>query len=207
MSVARHPAMLLLGPTGSGKTPLGQAIEALGLPGMKCVHFDFGERLREVAARRAADEMLSPADIEVVRGVLASGALLEDEQFPLAQRILRSFLARRGVDSQTCVVLNGLPRHVGQARAMDAILDIRVVICLECSGDTVLHRLASNVGGDRAGRPDDCLDRVQKRLDIFQQRTAPLVDHYRRLGVPIKTLQITSTTTAADAWRMLAAAL
>ena len=203
MIVARHPALLLLGPTGSGKTPLGQMIEARGLLGMKCVHFDFGRSLREAVARHPPDEMLSAAEVEFLRGVLSSGALLEDEQFPLAERILRLFLACRGVDPRTCVVLNGLPRHAGQARAIDAILDIRLVVCLECSGETVLQRLASNVGGDRAGRPDDNLDQVQQRLEIFRQRTSPLVDHYRRQGVPIKSLPITPTTTAEDAWRML----
>ncbi len=42
-------AILLLGPTGSGKTPLGQALEKKGLAGRRCVHFDFGANLREIA--------------------------------------------------------------------------------------------------------------------------------------------------------------
>jgi adenylate kinase len=186
---------LLLGPTGSGKTPLGQLIEARGLPGITCVHFDFGENLREIVARSRPDEIVSAADIEFLREVLARGALLEDRQFPLAQRVFRSFLARRHVDPQAWVVLNGLPRHTGQALAIDAILDVRLVVCLECSDETVLGRLASNVGGDRGGRSDDSRDRVQERIEIYKQRTTPLVDHYRGKGAQIEPLKVTAATT------------
>lgn len=203
MTTPRHPTLLLLGPTGSGKTPLGQEIEARGFRGMKCVHFDFGENLREVVARNCPDDAISSTDIEFLRGVLATGALLEDEQFPLAERILLAFLARHQVEATTCVVLNGLPRHAGQAEAIDAILDIRAVVCLDCSSETVLERLASNVGGDRGKRVDDQLADVRRKLEIFHRRTTPLVDHYRRRGVPIETIRVTPTMTAAQAWATL----
>jgi adenylate kinase len=198
MNFTRHRALLLLGPTGSGKTPLGQLIEARGLPGLKCVHFDFGDNLRQIVARNRPDEIVSAADIEFLRDVLGRGALLEDGQFPLAQRVFRSFLARRHVDPQTWVVLNGLPRHTGQALAIDAILDVRLVVCLECSDDAVLQRLAGNVGGDRGGRSDDSQDRVQERIEIFRQRTASLVEHYRSKGAKIMTLPVTAATTPEE---------
>jgi adenylate kinase len=198
MTVNRHSAILLLGPTGSGKTPLGHVIEGEGLGGRRFVHFDFGENLRQIVAHNNPDEMISREDIDFLRGVLQSGVLLEDEQFPLANRIFRSFLARRMANESVWVVLNGLPRHVGQARGVDAILDVRGVVCLECSGDTIVRRLASNVGGDRAGRLDDDLDRVQTKLEIFRQRTAPLVDHYRRRGARIETIEVTADMTAKD---------
>jgi hypothetical protein len=44
------PALLLLGPTGAGKTPLGDWLEAHGLWGRPCHHFDFGANLRAVVA-------------------------------------------------------------------------------------------------------------------------------------------------------------
>lgn len=203
----RCGAMVLLGPTGSGKTPLGQQIESRGIAGTKCVHFDFGENLREVVARNSPNETLSQKDIDFLRGVLASGALLEDDQFPLAEQILRSFLASRQAGAQTCVVLNGLPRHLGQAEAIAAFLDVRTVVCLDCSAETVLERLASNVGGDRSLRTDDRLADVRRKLDIYRTRTSPLVDHYRRRGVRIETLEVTPTMTAEDAWKLLASRL
>lgn len=207
MNAIRHRAILLLGPTGSGKTPLGQLLEARGLPGIECVHFDFGANLREIVARNRPDEIVSAADIEFLRRVLLSGALLEDRQFPLAQRLFGSFLARRRAEPQTWVVLNGLPRHTGQALAIDAILDVRLVVCLECSDEIVLGRLASNVGGDRNGRSDDSQERARDRIALFRQRTAPLVDHYRRRGVRVETLSVTATTTPEDMLRRLSGCL
>lgn len=87
----RLPALLLLGPTGSGKTPLGRVLEARGLAGRRCLHFDFGENLRQVVAQHKPDSLVSTTDIAFLRRVLETGALLEDDQFPLAARILRSF--------------------------------------------------------------------------------------------------------------------
>jgi adenylate kinase family enzyme len=230
MTSERHHAMLLLGPTGSGKTPLGRQIERRGLGGQMFVHFDFGENLRRIVAQQsgqwsvASGQCTSPltprlsaltlalsqrergpcgngfstAEIEFLRGVLESGVLLEDEHFYLAERILRGFLDTRTTDAKTWVALNGLPRHLGQADRIDSIVAVRVVVCLECDGDVVFRRLASNVGGDRGGRSDDDLDQARKKLDIFRQRTAPLVDHYRRRGARIETIRVTADMTADD---------
>jgi adenylate kinase len=205
MLETRHSALLLLGPTGSGKTPLGQCLEARGLGPTACVHFDFGQNLRDVVACNRPDAMISADDIEFLRGVLATGALLEDEHFPLAERILRSFIARRSAGPTTWVVLNGLPRHVGQAGAIDALVEIRRVVCLECPPETVILRLASNIGGDRQGRSDDRLDDVRNKLKIFARRTEPLVEHYRQLGVRVDTIRVTPESTADEVWAAIAA--
>ena len=200
MNIPRFPAILLLGPTGSGKTPLGQWIESHGLHGLKCVHFDFGENLRNVVAANSPTETFTTADLAFLRRVLDSGALLEDEHFVLAERILRDFLARRCTNAATCVVLNGLPRHAGQAQAIDAIVDVQKVVCLECSSEVVVERLIGNTGGDRDGRTDDDFDRVRKKLELYRQRTVPLVDYYRTRGMPIQTISVTAATTAAQAF-------
>ncbi len=203
----RNPALLLLGPTGSGKSPLGRQIELHGFGRCRAVHFDFGENLRETVVGNQSDENISEADIEFLRGVLDSGALLEDSQFHLAEKILRSFLASRKASEDVWVVLNGLPRHVGQAKAIDALLTIQGVVCLHCSADVVQARLANNVGGDRSNRCDDDLDRVRKKLEIFDQRTAPLVDHYRQQGVRIISIEVTPLMTAETAWQKFEEAL
>lgn len=51
MSHKRYAAMVLLGPTGSGKTPLGHVFAARGFLNRRCAHFDFGENLRDNGAR------------------------------------------------------------------------------------------------------------------------------------------------------------
>ena len=52
-------AILLLGPTAAGKTPLGQLFADRGLWGRPCVHFDFGENLRRIADSGSADGLES----------------------------------------------------------------------------------------------------------------------------------------------------
>src|SRR3990167_5701221 len=138
---ARRRALLLLGPTGSGKTPLGNLIEERGLWKLAWVHFDFGVQLRKIAAGEFSAGQFSDEDIATVDRVLKAGALLENEDFPLAERILRGFLAQRAPNPETCVVLNGLPRHVDQSKAVDAIVEIRTVLSLRCTSETVLQRV------------------------------------------------------------------
>jgi adenylate kinase family enzyme len=196
-------ALLLLGPTGAGKTPLGEMLAARGWAGRRCVHFDFGANLRDAVARGTPDAIVSAEDLRFLRQVLATGALLEDRDFPIAERLLRSFLARGGADPATVIVLNGLPRHVGQAQAIAAILDVRTVVSLDCSAETVLSRLETNVGGDRTHRTDDDLAAVRRKLEVFAQRTAPLVAYYRAHGARIVHLQVHTDTGAEEMWQAL----
>jgi adenylate kinase family enzyme len=200
----RNPAILLLGPTGAGKTPLGQLLEQRGLPGRRCLHFDFGATLREAVERDAPDAILGRADLDFLRAVLESGTLLEDRHFPIAERLLRSFLARRGAGGQTVIVLNGLPRHVGQARGLEPLLDVREVVYLACTGETVLERIRSNVGGDRGERSDDSREAVRRKLEVFRQRTAPLLDYYRGKAARLREIEVRADTTAEGMWRAVA---
>ena len=78
MTARPWPSLLLMGPTGSGKTPLGEEIERRGLDGRRCVHFDFGANLRAVAADPGSWDMLTAEELESVRTSLATGALFED---------------------------------------------------------------------------------------------------------------------------------
>ena len=201
--MGKNPAALLLGPTGAGKTPLGEMIARRGLWRAQCLHFDFGANLRDAVDRNPPHELLSPQDVEFLRMVLRSGALLEDEHFPIARRILQSFMAARGAEPQTCIVLNGLPRHVGQARAIDPILDVRTVVYLQCSGETILRRIRTNIGGDRTGRADDDLEAIRNKLTIFNQRTAPLLEHYGRQRTRIETIEVAAAMTPRQMWEIL----
>lgn len=199
----KAPAILLLGPTGAGKTPLGDLIQERGLWRRRCPHFDFGANLRRIVEQDRPNETISRSDIDFLKTVLRSGALLENEHFPIAGRVLRSFLVARGADARSTVVLNGLPRHVGQAEAIDSILAIEAVIVLDCTAETVLERIRANVGGDRTGREDDDPGDVSRKLRIFHERTAPLVEHYRSRGRWIETIEVTARLTADQMWQVL----
>ena len=191
------PAILLLGPTGSGKTPLGNWLETCGLGGCPCHHFDFGANLRAaVAAGPTAG--LTPEEIDFLRGILARGALLENDSLYLALKILEGFIARRGVQPEHWLVLNGLPRHVAQAQALDAMLRVRVVVQLDCAAGVVQERLRRDAGGDRAGRTDDHAGLLARKLAEYEERTRPLVAYYRALGAHLITIAVGIDTQPAE---------
>lgn len=178
-----QPAVLLLGPTASGKTPLGDLLENRGLGGRRCRHFDFGSRLRgvaEPASRGTAG--LSSEEIAVVRGCLERGLLLENETFGIAAKILADFVEQARLGPDDLLVMNGLPRHVGQARMLVEYVDVVAVLALECDAETVLERIRLDTGGDRAERSDDEEEAVRLRLKTYRERTAPLIEHYRDVG-------------------------
>lgn len=200
---SKRRAMLLLGPSGSGKTPLGNLIEERGLWKLPWVHFDFGDQLRKIVAGDWGIGLLEPDEIESIAELLKTGGLLEPEQFPIAERILRRFLADRVSDSATCVVLNGLPRHVEQARPIEAIVEVGTVISLRCTRDTVLHRVRENVAGDRIGRDDDDPDLVLAKLESFNERTMPLMDYYYTVDIPVRRIVVTAAMTPEEIWQIL----
>ena len=104
-----QPSILILGPTASGKTPLGQYLERQGLWGRRCIHFDFGEQLRRVTDEGAHIEGLTPQDIQTIVQVVTSNALLENNQFYIAAALFRSFVAKHRIGKQDIVVLNVFP--------------------------------------------------------------------------------------------------
>ena len=203
--MGKPDAILLVGPTGSGKTPLGERLARDGLWGRRCRHFDFGRRMREIVAAGAPPAWMAAADLALLRSVLEAGALLENEHVHVAENILRAFVAGGDRDAEGLILLNGLPRHVGQAEAVEAIVRVRAVIELACTGEVVLERIRTDAGGDRAGRRDDDEASVRRKLRIFADRTAGLLGHYRRRGVAVLTLDVTRRTTPADARRALLA--
>jgi adenylate kinase len=197
-------ALLLLGPTGSGKSPLGDYLQSHGLGGRPCFHFDFGANLRAVVQRGPCADF-SPAEIQFLRDALEHGALLENESFYLAEKILRTFIAANLPPSPALplLILNGLPRHVGQATALEKIVHVTRVVQLECDASVILERLRLNSGGDRVGRTDDNAELVTRKLQTYRERTQPLISHYATLGIRTLSLPVGPATQAGEAARRL----
>ena len=174
-------AILLLGPTGSGKTPLGQALEKKGYEGRRCAHFDFGANLREIAALKRPPRGFTERDMSIIRDSLRTGALLENENFPIAVKVLERFRKKRRMRPGDLLILNGLPRHAGQAADMERIVKVVKVICLEATLKEVRERIRRNAGGDRSGREDDSDAEIARKYADYKKRTKPLLTYYSRL--------------------------
>lgn len=189
-------AIVLVGPTGSGKTPLGQLLEKEGLGGKQCLHFDFGEALRASVKQQTGP--LTCAECEVIEKSLRTGALLENEHFPIAKKLLANYLTERNANGDKLVVLNGIPRHTGQAEYIEAVVKMQTVVSFECAPVTAWKRIRINTGGDRERRADDTLEEIERRIEIFTKRTAPLLKYYREIGVPVLALDVGIETTAQE---------
>lgn len=193
-----RPAFLLLGPTGSGKTPLGDHLERQGLGRRSCAHFDFGAHLRGVASGRMVVPGLGRSDIEFLRTVLRDGVLLESEHFRIAATMLRRFLARRRTTEADVAIMNGLPRHVDQAEQVAALVRMDAVVYLQCTPECAYERIKRNTGGDRSLRIDDSLAEVSRKLARFENRTRPVLDHYAGRDVRMITVHVSVLSTPAE---------
>lgn len=201
--VGRIKAILLLGPTGAGKSPLGDMIASQGLLGRTCHHLDFGAELRRALSGGESSAPYSIDELDFIRGVIERGLLLENEHFPLAEKIISLFLLRVFFSPENVLILNGIPRHEDQARSLERTVHVTAVIVLDCSVTDIRCRIESNVGGDRTERIDDTADLIEKKLLIFRERTTPLVHYYEKEDCRIYRIPVTSRMNPEESYKML----
>ena len=170
--------------------------------GRRCHHFDFGASLRAAAEGKAKDSF-STEDIRFIRDVLNRGRLLENKTFYLAAKIFHAFVVRRAGSTEDLLLLNGLPRHVGQAQDMNNLANVQSLIHLQCDAVTVSERLRLDSGGDRAERNDDEEELVAFKLKTFYDRTKPLLDYYQQRGVEIHSKVMRVETQPEDVAKCL----
>lgn len=163
---------VVFGPPGSGKgTQAELLIWALDVP-----HISTGDLLRAEA------EAGTPLGRQVA-STLAAGELVPDE---LIERVLERRL--QAPDARLGAILDGYPRTVPQARALDDLLAsagrrVDAVVALDVDEKTVLDRLLRRAAEQR--RADDNPTSIAERLREYRQLTAPVLDHYRAAGVPV----------------------
>ncbi len=161
--------LLLLGPQGSGKGTQAKRIAAeYGLP-----HVSTGDMFRMAIA---ADTDLG----REVEPILASGSLVPDE---LTVAIIEARLAED--DAQDGFVLDGFPRTLVQAEALDALLsaigrDLDAVLFFDLPDDVARERALGR--SHEEGRPDDTPEVLDRRLAIYHADTEPVVERYRTTG-------------------------
>jgi adenylate kinase len=167
--------LILLGPPGAGKGTQAQRLVAKhGI-----IQLSTGDMLRAAIAAG------TPVGIKA-KDVMARGELVSDD-------IVVGVVSDRidEPDAKRGFVLDGFPRTVGQADALDRILarkglPLDAVIQLKVDEGILLKRIENRVSElVRQGQPvrdDDNAEALKVRLDAYRAQTAPLVEYYGRKG-------------------------
>jgi len=183
--------LLIYGPPGSGKGTQAELLhQSFDIP-----HIATGDILRgEVAAG-------TPLGLKA-RPIMAAGSYVPDD---IMIGIIRNRLQQG--DSQKGFVMDGFPRTIPQAEALDSLLDklgrrFDRVVYLNVETHELVRRLAGRMtcpidqktyppgtekcpvdGASLIQREDDTPEAVKKRIEVYLEKTLPLLDYYRRQGL------------------------
>jgi len=191
--------LVLLGAPGSGKGTQAQRLrDERGIP-----QISSGDLLRDAVAR--GTELGKRA-----KAAMDAGELVSDE---IVLGLIRERLGR--ADTAGGFILDGYPRNVAQAGALDVVLrelgkPIDAVVLMDVDAKVLMKRLTGrrtcpkcgkvfniysspSANGDRCDvcpdapelvqRADDREDVIENRLKVYDSQTAPLIAHYRNLGL------------------------
>lgn len=164
--------LILLGPPGAGKgTQAKILVDAYGIPQLST-----GDILRAAIAAK------TPLGVEA-KAIVDRGDLVSDA-------IVNGIVSER-LDADDCkpgFILDGFPRTIAQAEALDAMLvdkgaKLDAVIEIKADADELVRRVIQRAKESGGARADDNEDVLRKRLGVYQDQTAPLVSYYAGKGL------------------------
>ena len=182
--------IILLGAPGAGKgTEASRIVDAYKLP-----HISTGDIFRENIKNE------TPIGLQA-KSYIDKGLLVPDE---VTCKIVEERISRE--DCKNGYMLDGFPRTIAQAEALDQITKLDLVInigvdhslllnrlcgrrvCKDCGESYHVSRLngetkCARCGGDLYQRKDDNPETVQSRLDVYNAQTAPLIEYYEKKGI------------------------
>ncbi|MDP9283982.1 MAG: adenylate kinase [Actinomycetota bacterium] len=183
--------LLVLGPQGAGKGTQAKRIsEEFGIP-----HISTGDMFRAAVA--------AGTDLgRIVEPLTARGILVPDE---VTIALIRERLAED--DAREGFVLDGFPRNLAQAEALDELL-----AGIGRGLDAILFfDVPDEVGTERAlrrarieGRTDDTREVIARRLATYHSETEPIVEHYRATG---KLVPLHAGRTIEEVWAEISSSL
>ena len=182
--------IILLGAPGAGKgTQATRISDAYKLP-----HISTGDIFRENIKNATPIGLLAKSYID-------KGQLVPDE---VTCKIVEGRLEKE--DCKTGYMLDGFPRTIAQAEALEKITKIDAVVNIDVDFSLLMDRLCgrrvckdcgesyhistlngattcSRCGGELYQRKDDNPETVQNRLDVYTEQTSPLIDYYTKKGL------------------------
>jgi adenylate kinase len=173
------PRIMLLGPPGSGKgTQASRLKEVLGIPSISS-----GDALRENL------EAGTPLGLEAKKYMESGGLVPDDIIIAFVKGLIEKLDTAKGF------MLDGFPRTIAQAEALDKYLGeegipLDRVFYLDVPKEVLMKRIAGRqaaLAAEGGGqRKDDDPAIAEKRIDVYNELTKPLVDHYKKLGILVE---------------------
>lgn len=194
---------IIFGAPGAGKGTYSSRLQAkLGLGAIAT-----GDIFREIVKQ---DTALG----KKVKGYLEKGQLVPDD---VVVEVLKDQISK--LQNKKGVILDGFPRTLTQAKILDSLIKIDVVLLLMVPDKIIIERLSSRrickncgevynirflkpkvegicdkCGGQLYLRSDDNPEVIQNRLDVYQKQTSPLLEYFKEKKVPF----VVSNTTSVD---------
>jgi len=161
--------LLFLGPPGAGKGTQASLL----CKKQDLLHLSTGDLLR---AEVAAGTKLGIEAAEIMN----SGGLVSDS-------LVLSIVEKRLASHNNCWLLDGFPRNLDQAMALEALLErikqpIDAVILIDLADELLIERLLAR------GRSDDNEAVIRHRLEVYKEKTSPLIDYYNKQDL-LKTIK------------------
>lgn len=165
--------LLFLGPQGVGKgTQASKLAKLIGVP-----HVSTGDMLRQAVAEGTDLGMQA-------KTLMEAGDLVPDD---LVVAMVKERFEKP--DAQCGYLLDGFPRNEAQAAALDAAMNgnaIELVVSMTADEDELMSRMIERA--EREGRADDTPEAMKRRLELYWDETAPLVDYYPNHDVPVASV-------------------
>jgi len=156
---------------------------------------------------------------QLFRDEIATGSALGQEIKKIIDRgelvgmdiVMSTIKSKLDNDESPIKIFDGFPRNLEQAKALDQITKVDLVVhldlpkeeaikrllnrltCADCGfitrKDAVTSNVCSECGGELVSRSDDTLESIEKRFAIFEKETYPLLEKYKKQGVRVETIE------------------
>jgi adenylate kinase len=182
--------LLVLGPQGAGKGTQAKRISAEH----EIPHVSTGDMFRALDLTTELGRR--------VKEIMDSGRLVPDD---VTVAMIEERLGEP--DARDGFVLDGFPRNLAQAEALDRMLGgigrgLDAILFFDVPDAVGMERALKRA--EIEGRSDDTPEAIARRLAVYHEQTEPIVEHYRATG---KLVPLHAERTVEDVWAEIAAAL